>query len=202
MFSQYPSNDLWWNSSGLPDSQLLYTTASIVIGPLHSFPLNLKNHRLMKHVLTNRPMFHSDWEKLGKKILATKFSYSNQTWHVEKESSMWSVMWCLFVLCSISVFMSLDPFQNSINLFKRRMFDLNLSWGGVLDFRVQDLLAFFNDGTNCKPVSLISNLTETICVWAAENFWAAREIWARPIFTKVSMFCFFFFCLRKRCFLF
>ena len=46
MFSQYPSNDLWWSRLGFPDGQLLYTTASIVIGPLHSFPLNLKNHRL------------------------------------------------------------------------------------------------------------------------------------------------------------
>ena len=46
MFSQYPSNDLWWSRLGLPDGQSLYTTASIVIGPLHSFPLNLKNHLL------------------------------------------------------------------------------------------------------------------------------------------------------------
>ena len=155
---------------------------------------------LMKHVLTNRPMFHSDSEKLRKKILATKSSYSNQTWHVEKESSMWSVMRCSFVLSSISAFMSLDPFQNSINLFKRRMFELIVRWS--VRFSCSRSVAFFNDGTNYKPVWLISNLTETVCVWAAENFWAAREIWARPIFTKVSMFCFFFFCLRKRCFLF
>ena len=46
MFSQYPSNDLWWSRLGFPDGQPLYTTASIVIGPLHSFPLNLKNHLL------------------------------------------------------------------------------------------------------------------------------------------------------------
>ena len=46
MFSQYPSNDLWWSSWGFPDGQLLYTAASIVIGTLYSFPLNLKNHRL------------------------------------------------------------------------------------------------------------------------------------------------------------
>ena len=46
MFSQYPSNDLWWCRLGLPDGQSLYTAASIVIGPMHSFPLNLKNHRL------------------------------------------------------------------------------------------------------------------------------------------------------------
>ena len=47
MFSQYPSNDRWCSwLAALPDGQLLYTTASIVIGPLHSFPLNLKYHRL------------------------------------------------------------------------------------------------------------------------------------------------------------
>ena len=34
---------------------------------------------LMKHVLTNRPMFHSDSEKLRSKILATKSSSSDQT---------------------------------------------------------------------------------------------------------------------------
>ena len=37
MFSQNPSNDLWWSRLGFLDGQLLYTTASIVIGPLHSF---------------------------------------------------------------------------------------------------------------------------------------------------------------------
>ena len=47
MFSQYPSNDRWCSwLAALPDGHLLYTTASIVIGPLHSFPLNLKYHRL------------------------------------------------------------------------------------------------------------------------------------------------------------
>ena len=47
MFSQYPSNDGWCSwLAALPDGHLLYTTASIVIGPLHSFPLNLKYHRL------------------------------------------------------------------------------------------------------------------------------------------------------------
>jgi len=48
MFSQYPSNDRWWCRLGFPadDGQPLYKTASIVIGPLHSLPLILKNHRL------------------------------------------------------------------------------------------------------------------------------------------------------------
>jgi len=46
MFAQYPSNDRWWSRLVFPDSQPLYTTASIVIGLLHSLPLNLKNHRL------------------------------------------------------------------------------------------------------------------------------------------------------------
>ena len=46
MFSQYPSNDRWCSRSGFPDGQKLKTAASIVIGPLHSFPLNLKYHRL------------------------------------------------------------------------------------------------------------------------------------------------------------
>ena len=39
---------------------------------------------LMKHVLTNRPMFHSDSEKLRRKIWATKSSSSDQTWHIKK----------------------------------------------------------------------------------------------------------------------
>ena len=34
---------------------------------------------LMKHVLTNRPTFHSDSEKLRSKIWATKSSSSDQT---------------------------------------------------------------------------------------------------------------------------
>ena len=47
---------------------------------------------LMKHVLTNRPMFHSDSEKLRRKIWATKSTYSDQTRNIEKESSIWSVI--------------------------------------------------------------------------------------------------------------
>ena len=47
---------------------------------------------LMKHVLTNRPMFHSDSEKLHRKIWATKSTYSDQTRNIEKESSIWSVI--------------------------------------------------------------------------------------------------------------
>ena len=35
---------------GIPDDQSLYTTASMVIGPLHSLPLNLKYQRL--HLLS------------------------------------------------------------------------------------------------------------------------------------------------------
>ena len=34
---------------------------------------------LMKHVLTNKPMFHSDSKKLRRKVLATKSSSSDQT---------------------------------------------------------------------------------------------------------------------------
>ena len=82
---------------------------------------------LMKHVPTNRPMFHSDSEELRTKIWATKSTYSDQMRNIEKESSIRSMVGCSFVLGSISVFMSLDPFQNSINLFKRRMLDSNLS---------------------------------------------------------------------------
>ena len=44
---------------------------------------------LMKHVLTNRPMFHSDSEKLRRKIWATKSTYSDQTRNIEKESSIY-----------------------------------------------------------------------------------------------------------------
>ena len=47
---------------------------------------------LMKHVLTDRPMFHSDLEELRTKIWATKSTYSNQTRNFEKESSIWSVI--------------------------------------------------------------------------------------------------------------
>ena len=37
MFSQYPSNDRWYSWLPIfPDGQVLYKTASIVIGPLHS----------------------------------------------------------------------------------------------------------------------------------------------------------------------
>ena len=51
--------------------------------------------------------------------------------NIEKESSVWSMVGCPFVISSISVFMLLNPFQISINLFKRGMLDSNLSWGGV-----------------------------------------------------------------------
>ena len=47
---------------------------------------------LIKHVLTDRPMFHSDSEELRTKIWATKSTYSNQPRNFEKESSMWSVI--------------------------------------------------------------------------------------------------------------
>ena len=70
---------------------------------------------LMKHVLTNRSMFHSDSEKLRSKILATKSSSSDQTWHIEKQSLIWSVIWYSFVFSSVSVSMLLDP-RNGIAL--------------------------------------------------------------------------------------
>ena len=76
-------------------------------------------------------MFHLDSEDLRRKIWATKSTYPDQMRNIEKESSIQSMVGCSFVLGSISVLMSLDPFQNSINLFKRRMLDSNLSWGGV-----------------------------------------------------------------------
>ena len=40
---------------------------------------------LMKHVPTNRPMFHSDSEKLNRKLLTTKYSSSDQTCLIEKK---------------------------------------------------------------------------------------------------------------------
>ena len=76
-------------------------------------------------------MFHLDSEDLRRKIWATKYTYPDQMRNIEKESSIQSMVGCSFVLGSISVFLLLDPFQNSINLFKRRMLDSNLSWGGV-----------------------------------------------------------------------
>ena len=85
-------------------------------------------------------------------------------------------------------------------------------------------LSTVNDGKNYRPVSMISNLTETImCLieetgdsthertgrgswglppppslsppkfWETQNFLAAREILAKPIFTQVSVFRFVFF---------
>ena len=47
---------------------------------------------LMKHVLTNRPMFHSDSEKLRSKIWATKSLYSDQMRNIEKENAIWSMV--------------------------------------------------------------------------------------------------------------
>ena len=96
---------------------------------------------------------------------------------------------------------------------------------------VQNLSTFI-DGTIYSPVSMVSNLTETImCLteetgdsthertgreepgaatflpspslpkfWATQIFWAATEILAKPIFTKVSMFRFVFFFLSKQYF--
>ena len=95
-------------------------------------------------------------------------------------------------------------------------------------------LSTFNDGTIYSPVSMKSNLTETImCLieetgdstpertgrgepgaatflpspslrkfWATQIFWAATEISAKPIFTKVSMFRFVFFFFQSNIFLF
>ena len=115
---------------------------------------------LMKHVLTNVPLRFREiaQRNLGHKIF---LSWPNVTnWEGKKVRFG---VWCSFVLSSILVFVLLEPFQNSGNLFKRRMFHLNFSWGGLLDFRVQNLLTLFNDGSNCRPVSLIS-LTETMCL--------------------------------------
>ena len=47
---------------------------------------------LMKHVLTNRPMFHSDSEELRSKIWATKSLYSDQMRNIEKENAIWSMV--------------------------------------------------------------------------------------------------------------
>ena len=103
----------------------------------------------------------------------------------------------------------------------------------IMRWCVQNL-STFNDGTNYRPVSIISNLTETIMslieetddtthertgqgelgaasppshlpppkFQATQFFWAATEILAKPIFTKVSMFCFVFFFFESDIFLF
>ena len=47
---------------------------------------------LMKHVLTNRPMFHSDSEELRSKIWATKSLYSDQMRNIEKKNAIWSMV--------------------------------------------------------------------------------------------------------------
>ena len=52
---------------------------------------------LMKHVLTNRPMFHSDSEKLRSKIRPTKFSSSDQMWHIEMQKKFDMVCDVMFI---------------------------------------------------------------------------------------------------------
>ena len=47
--------------------------------PGKQFDRDILISSLMKHVLTNKPMFHSDSEKLSRKVLATKSSSSDQT---------------------------------------------------------------------------------------------------------------------------
>ena len=112
---------------------------------------------LMKHVLTNRPMFHSDSEELRTKIWATKSTYSDQTRNFEKESSIWSVIW--YVQLSLARFgiHVIGSIPKQYKLFWTPRVRLKL----IMRWCVQNL-STVNDGTNYRPVSMISNLTETL----------------------------------------
>ena len=45
-----------------------------------------------------------------------------------------------------------DRYQNSSKRFRNRLFDSCLSYGGAIDFRVQNLLIHFNEA-NCRLAS-------------------------------------------------
>ena len=65
--------------------------------PGKQFDCDILISSLMKHVLTNKPMFHSDSEKSSRKVLATKSSSSDQTWHIEKKKKFDMVCDIMFV---------------------------------------------------------------------------------------------------------
>ena len=149
---------------------------------------------LMKHVLTNRPMFHSDSEELRTKIWATKSTYSDQIRNIEKESSIRSMVGCSFVLGSISVFMSLDPFQNSINLFKRRMLDSNLSWGGVFKICRHLVMVQITDRLSDKKFNW-NKFGRLRFFGNQEKLWQSQFLQKSPCFVSSFSLC-------KRLFLF
>ena len=111
--------------------------------------------------------------------------------------------------------MLLDPFENSINLFERCMLDSNLSWGGVFKIyrhlmmlQITDPSQWYQIWLKLQCVWLKKQVIAPMSVraggaggchrrpplpppptfWATQIFWAAREILAKPIFAKVSMF--------------
>ena len=110
--------------------------------------------------------------------------------------------------------MLLDPFENSINLFERCMLDSNLSWGGVFKIyrhlmmlQITDPSQWYQIWLKLQCVWLKKQVIAPMSVRAGgaggchrppslplpnfgqlRFFWAAREILAKPIFAKVSMF--------------
>ena len=114
----------------------------------------------MKHVLTDRPMFHSDSEELRTKIWATKSTYSDQTRNFEKESSIWSVIW--YVQLSLARFgihvIGSIPKQYKPFWTPRVRLKLIMRWC------VQNL-STFNSGTNYRPSQWYQIWPKLWCVW-------------------------------------
>ena len=131
---------------------------------------------LMKHVLTNRPMFHSDSEKLRSKILATKSSSSDQTWHIEKQKEVWYGLW-------YDIHLSLALFRYPCYWIHSIIITPLFNWKKQVIAPI-GVPAVGAGGTETPP----SPRPSKFC--ATQIFGAAREIWANQIFTKVSMFRF------------
>ena len=143
---------------------------------------------LMKHVLTNRPMFHSDSEKLRRKIWATKSSSSDQTWHIEKPKKFDMVCDMMFICPQLDFGIHVigsTPLLLLHYLTEKKSDSTHRGtchWGW---------------GAATPPPS-----PRPSKFWATQIFGATREIWADQIFTKVSMFRFVFFFFERVIFLF
>ena len=128
---------------------------------------------LMKHVLTNRPMFHSDSEKLRSKILATKSSSSDQTWHMEK---LFDMVCDMIFICPLLDFSILIIGSTPLLLLHYLI--------GKTGDSTHRRMCRWGWGAATPPSPRPSEF------WATQTFEAAREIWADQIFTKFSMFSF------------
>ena len=138
---------------------------------------------LMKHVLTNRPMFHSDSEKLRRKIWATKSSSSDQTWHIEKPKKF-DVVCDMMFICPLLAF--------SIHVIGSIIITPLFNWKKKV-IAPKGVRAIGAGGLQHPPPSPP----------APPNFeqlrflGATRKIWADQILTKVSMFRFVFFFFER-----